>query len=213
MGVEADKGRILVVEPDERNRVAMSDLLREAGYQPVAVAAGEEALEATRRLRPGVAILEICLPGICGYEVCRRLREEHADSVSIVFVSGTRTEPYDRVAGLLLGADDYLCKPIAADELLARVERLARHAATDIRARLTRRECEVLWLLEHGLTHKEIAARLCISDKTVGTHVEHIFCKLGVHNRLQAVALTQRRSSRDRWRDSREQREAAEPVR
>jgi DNA-binding NarL/FixJ family response regulator len=189
IGRDADIGRTLVADSDERSRRELSVLLREAGHEPIAVASGEEALRAARRQRPRLVILEICLPGICGYEVCRRLREEYAATVSIVFVSGTRTESFDRVAGILLGADDYLCKPVAPDEFLARVGRLLRPPALDLGSKLTRREHDVLGLLKDDLTHKQIASRLCISDKTVGTHVEHIFSKLGVHNRMQALAL------------------------
>jgi DNA-binding response OmpR family regulator len=68
----------------------------------------EQAIEMAQRERPRVVVLEVCLPGICGYEVCRELREVFGEGLSIVFVSGTRREPHDRVAGLLLGADDYL---------------------------------------------------------------------------------------------------------
>jgi DNA-binding NarL/FixJ family response regulator len=195
MGVEGGFGGILMTDPDERCRAEMSSLLRDAGYEPSGVASGEEALEAARSQRPRLIILEICLPGICGYEVCRRLRDEYAESVSIMFVSGTRTESFDRVAGILLGADDYLSKPLAADEFLARVGRLIRRPATSTSNpawRLTRRERDVLGLLEQGLSQREIADRLLISHKTVGTHIEHIFLKLGVRNRLQAVSLAHR---------------------
>jgi two-component system phosphate regulon response regulator OmpR len=192
MRLDANIGRILVAEPDADTRAAMCDLLRDAGHDPIGLSSGGEVLEAARRERPRLVILEVCLPGICGYEVCRRLRNEYGDRVAIVFVSGERTESYDRVAGILLGADDYLCKPVAADELLARVGRLVGAARVNHGADLTPREHEVFRLVEDGLTHKEIADRMCISDKTVGTHVEHIFAKLGVHNRLQAVALSHR---------------------
>jgi DNA-binding NarL/FixJ family response regulator len=192
MTLEADIGRTVVADPDREVRVAMCDLLREAGHEPIALSSGEEVLDVARREPPGLVILEVCLPGICGYEVCRRLRDDHGDNVAVVFVSGTRTESHDRVAGILLGADDYLCKPLAADEFLARVARLVRSAEATRRSELTAREREVLGLLEGGLTHKQIAGQLGISDKTVGTHVEHIFAKLGVHNRVQALALAQR---------------------
>ncbi len=195
MGVEGGFGRIVMSDPDERCRSEMSGLLMDAGHRLTGVASGEEALEAARSQRPRLVILEVCLPGICGYEVCRRLRDEYAETVSIMFVSATRTEPHDRVAGILLGADDYLSKPLAADEFLARVGRLICRSATSTsnpELRLTRRERDVLGLLELGLSHRGIADRLCISHKTVGTHIEHIFVKLGVRNRLQAVSVSHR---------------------
>jgi DNA-binding NarL/FixJ family response regulator len=186
-------GGILVADPEERSRAVICGYLRQAGHEVIELASGEEALEAASRQRPALVILEVCLPGICGYEVCRRLRDEYAEDISIVFVSATRTESFDRVAGILLGADDYLSKPLAADELLARVGRLIRRPrALNTMSRLTEREREVLGLLQEGLRQREVAERLCISNKTVGTHVEHIYSKLGARHRLQAVALAQR---------------------
>jgi DNA-binding NarL/FixJ family response regulator len=93
---------------------------------------------------------------------------------------------------LLLGADDYLAKPFAPDELLARVRRLVQRAlppSLTIPSVLTKRELEVLGLLAEGLAQREIATRLTISEKTVGSHIERILSKLGVRSRAQAVAL------------------------
>jgi DNA-binding NarL/FixJ family response regulator len=154
------------------------------------VESGEEALEVARRELPRVVVLEVCLPGVCGYEVCRELRDELGESIAIVFVSGTRTESYDRVGGLLLGADDYLTKPFPSEELTARVRGLLRRdvgSGAGVASRLTGREREVMELLAEGLGQKEIASRLSISPRTVGTHVEHIFVKLGVRSRARAV--------------------------
>src|SRR5439155_8821374 len=110
----------------------------------------------------------------------------------IIFVSASRTESYDRVAGLLLGADDYLAKPFAPNELLARVRRLVQRAlppSLAIPSVLTKRELEVLGLLAEGLAQREIAKKLTIREKTVGSHIERILSKLGVRSRAQAVAL------------------------
>ena len=142
-----------------------------------------------------MVILDVALPGVCGYEVCRELREEFGDVLPIVFVSGVRTEWFDRVAGFLVGADDYVVKPFAPDELLARVRRLARRwtpLATAVAAKLTRRERQVLGLLLEGLEQEEIATQLVISPRTVSTHIENILRKLGVRSRAQAVALAYR---------------------
>ena len=143
-----------------------------------------------------MAILEIPLSVLSGYEVCRSLKSELGAMFPVLFLSGVRTESYDRVAGLLVGADDYVVKPYAPDELLARVRLLeprARASAGVSRTDLTRREGEVLQLLAHGLTQHEIAVHLGISPKTVGTHIENVLRKLGVHSRAQAVALVFRR--------------------
>lgn len=187
---------VLVVDPDEEAREFAVGALRRAGYATRQVVSGEEALDIVQRERPKVVVLEICLPGISGYEVCSELRRTLGESLSIVFVSGTRTESYDRVAGLTIGADDYLVKPFAGDELMARVRGLLRRdgrSNAETSPRLTSREQEVIQLLAEGLGQKEIASRLSISPKTVGTHVEHIFTKLGVRNRAQAVLAYRKR--------------------
>jgi DNA-binding NarL/FixJ family response regulator len=99
------------------------------------------------------------------------------------------------VAGILIGADDYVVKPFAPDELLARVRRLVRSAtpvASIVASRLTARETEVLRHLAAGLAPAEIASQLFISRRTVGTDLENIMRKLGVRSRAQAVALAYR---------------------
>jgi DNA-binding NarL/FixJ family response regulator len=186
-----NRGLVLIVDGKKDSRQFISGVLQNAGLTTEMVPSGEEALDSVRRRRPLLVILEVCLPGISGYEVCRELRSDGADSPPIVFVSATRTEPLDRVAGLLIGADDYIAMPCIPDELLARVRILIQRdmrTETGAASKLTPREQEVLWLLTEGLKQKEIAGRLFISENTVGTHTEHIFTKLGVRNRAQAVA-------------------------
>jgi two-component system nitrate/nitrite response regulator NarL len=185
---------ILVVDDDESLLILLSDILENGGFRAKTVRSGEEALAALRTRRPAGVILDVRLPGVSGYEICREVRTLHGASLPIIFVSGERTESFDRVAGLLLGADDYLSKPFAPDELLARLRSLLRRgpAGPVGLERLTGREREVLGLLADGLDQRQIAAALYISPKTVGTHIERILQKLGVHSRLQAVALAYR---------------------
>jgi DNA-binding NarL/FixJ family response regulator len=195
MVVYPDCGPVLIADEDKASRARLARLLQGNGFNVVQVASGEEALQAVREARPSIALLEVPLGQLSGYEVCRTLRSELGDALPIVFVSGSRTESYDRVAGLLLGADDYIVKPYAPDELLTRVRNLIRRArplAPAVVTGLTRREREVLRLLVEGLRSEEIAGRLFISRKTVGTHIEHILRKLGVRSQAQAVALAYR---------------------
>ena len=150
-------------------------------------------------------LLDVCLPGASGYEVCHELRDRFGDTLGIIFVSGERIESIDRVSGLLLGADDYVVKPFDPDELLARVRTVLRRvgrprangngkaaAAVVTDADLTPRELEVLQLLAEGLTQPQIARQLVISPRTVGTHIQNLLGKLDVHSRAQAVALAHR---------------------
>jgi DNA-binding NarL/FixJ family response regulator len=194
--VDEDCGAtVLVVDDDEVCRELISTVLGRAGFSTVDAANGEEAMAAARRHRPRLVILDVRLPDISGYEICRELRDEFGDRLSIMFLSGERTEGLDLAAGLLVGADDYVVKPFSADELLARVRvRLpSPAAAAPLPSDLTKRELQVLGLLSEGLSQKEIAAELVISSKTVAAHVQHILGKLGVHSRTQAVAQAYRR--------------------
>jgi DNA-binding NarL/FixJ family response regulator len=186
---------VLVVDDDEAQRELISTVLGRAGFSTVDAANGEEAMAAARRHQPRLVVLDVLLPDVSGYEVCHRLRDEFGSTVSIVFLSGERTEGLDRAAGLLVGADDYLVKPFSPDELLARV-RMRLPAALEepsLPSDLTKRELEVLRLLSDGLSQKEIASSLVISSKTVAAHIQHILGKLGVHSRAQAVAQAYRR--------------------
>jgi two-component system nitrate/nitrite response regulator NarL len=188
---------ILVVDVDVAFRALVCETLGHLGFDVLEASTGEQALELARAHTPELVVLEVCLPGVSGYEVCHTLRTDVGENLPIIFVSGERTESYDRVAGFLIGGDDYLVKPFDLDEFLARARRLLerRSRSADAPATLlTRRELEVLKLLVDGLSQSEVARRLVISPKTVGTHTERIFKKLGVHNRAQAVSFAFRNS-------------------
>ena len=186
------RGRVLVVDDDPIVCDLVETTLAEHGYPTRRAADVREALYLVQRETPDVVVLDVHLPDISGYQLCRRLRDDYGDSIGIILLSGERKESLDRAAGLLLGADDYMVKPFVLDELLARVQRLAKRSrpiARTVVAGLTRRELEILRLLACGLDHVEIARDLVITAKTVEKHIEHILLKLGVHSRAQAIAL------------------------
>ena len=184
----------IYVVDDELLRALVREVLGESGYAVREADSGRAALAAMAEEPPALVVLDVMLPGISGYEVCHELRALHGDQVAVLFISGERTEPVDRVAGLLIGGDDYLVKPFAPDELVERVRSLLRRAGATVALRnpLTDRELEVLQQLAEGLDQNEIARRLFIAPRTVGTHIEHILPKLGVHSRAQAVAVAYR---------------------
>jgi DNA-binding NarL/FixJ family response regulator len=195
-GVGPSAGRVLIADHDECDRRSLGELLTRAGYEIRETATGAAALDAAREERPALVVLEVSLPDVSGYTVCWELRGEFGAALPIIFLSGDRTESYDRMAGLLIGADDYLAKPWAADELLLRVQRLigrAAPAAPAIASGLTAREREVLQLLAQGLSKKEIARQLYLSPKTVNSHAERLYEKLSVHSKSEAVAVAFRR--------------------
>jgi DNA-binding NarL/FixJ family response regulator len=185
-------GRILIVDSGLGMYAAVSRLLRQAGYVISVGESAARALESVRADRPRLVLLEVALDGVSGLELCRELRDEQGAELPIMFVSRYGADPMERVAGLLVGADDYLAMPFVPDELLARVRALIRRSAPTVAANganLTPREREVLGLMAQGLGQRDIAGRLVVSSKTVGNHIEHILWKLGVHSRAQAIAF------------------------
>lgn len=185
---------VLIVDDDQTFSEFVRLVLEGAGYATLAAATGEDALRIASECFPIVVLLDIILPKLNGYEVCRRLREMLGDAVAIVFVSGARTDAVDVASGLLVGADDYIAKPIDPDELIARVGALSRRVrggrsnGAETTRGLTPRELEVLQSLADGRNQRDIARLLSISPKTVGIHIEHILGKLDVHSRAEAVA-------------------------
>jgi len=115
--------RILTVEDDERIRTAVRLALEDEGWEVEETANGEEALAAFTRQPSDVVLIDIMLPGVDGFEVCRSIRRTSA--VPIVMVTA-RSDTHDVVAGLEAGADDYLTKPFAPKELSARIRALLR---------------------------------------------------------------------------------------
>jgi DNA-binding NarL/FixJ family response regulator len=191
----AESGRILIVTSDDDLGRLMQKLFSRTGFDRSEVSSGDRAVASARRQRPSLVLLDLDLADMSGYEVCFELRRAVGEDLPIIFLSGERTDPEDRVAGLLIGADDYVTKPFDSDELLARSRRLlsrARAAEPAAVTPLTGRELQVLRLLAGGLTQEGIAKELYISPKTVGTHIQRILTKLGVHSRSEAVAIAYR---------------------
>jgi DNA-binding response OmpR family regulator len=117
--------RILAIEDDERIRSAVKLALEDEGYTVDEATNGEEALETFGRRPADVVLIDIMLPGVDGFEVCRSLRR--SSDVPIVMVTA-RADTHDVVAGLEAGADDYVTKPFAPKELSARIRALLRRA-------------------------------------------------------------------------------------
>ena len=146
----ADK--ILVVEDDLTLRETLEYNLARQGYEVHTAADGQTALDIARQERPNLLVLDVMLPGLDGFEVCRILRQEM--SVPILMLTA-RDEEIDKVVGLEIGADDYMTKPFSMRELLARIKAQLR------RVRLTREEATAT---EEGIVEGE---KITIGDLTV----------------------------------------------
>lgn len=184
----AETARILIIEDDEAIASTVSRALSSEGYEVAAVGDGEEGLERARRERPDLLLLDLGLPGRDGLELARELRSG-GEKMPILILTA-RDEIESRVAGLDAGADDYLVKPFAGAELLARVRALLRRqppsetaplVVGDLsldpvsyearrggrRLRLTRREFELLaYLMRH---EREVTSREQLLREVWGT--------------------------------------------
>jgi DNA-binding response OmpR family regulator len=120
---------VAVVDDEDNLRETLAFALRREGYPVELFAHGGEAWEAFQRRLPGLVILDILMPEMDGLELCRRIRSI-SETIPIIFLT-SRDEEFDRVLGLEIGADDYLCKPFSMRELLARVKVLFRRAALE----------------------------------------------------------------------------------
>ena len=119
--------RVLIVEDDPNIGLGLQELLRSEGYATTLCPRGDQAAELARRESPGLIILDVMLPGVSGFDVCRLLREQEV-AVPILMLTAKGQE-LDKVIGLGAGADDYVTKPFGVQELLARIQALLRRAA------------------------------------------------------------------------------------
>jgi DNA-binding response OmpR family regulator len=126
---------ILIADDDQLNVKLTTFLLEQYGYRVVSVGNGEEAIDAAERQDFDLVLLDVNLPHLDGFEVCRAIRR--TSSVPIIFLSGCTTL-HDRVTGLQLGGDDYITKPFEPLELLARIEAVLRRRDDDVFAPLAR---------------------------------------------------------------------------
>lgn len=120
--------RIMVVEDDERIRSSLRLVLEDEGHLVTEAASGEEALGMVNRYPADLVLVDVMLPGIDGFELCRRLRSSR--DLPILMLTA-RADSHDVVAGLEAGADDYVTKPFAPKELSARIRALLRRAGRD----------------------------------------------------------------------------------
>ena len=127
---------ILYVDDYAEIREATGNVLRRAGFKVIEAETGHEALQQAAALHPQLILLDVGLPALDGYEVCRRLKNDAATAaIPVLLLSGVYTEGEDRVRGLEGGADAYLCKPVESGELIATIKALLRMRAAEDRLR------------------------------------------------------------------------------
>jgi len=126
--------KVLVVEDEEKLARLLLDYLHQSGFETLTVADGAEVVALVRQQSPDLILLDLMLPGRDGLEICREIRT--FSSVPIIMVTA-RIEEIDRLLGLELGADDYICKPFSPREVVARVKAVLRRSDKDAAIRVT----------------------------------------------------------------------------
>jgi DNA-binding NarL/FixJ family response regulator len=205
--------RVLVVDDQALVREGLTTLLDASpGITPVAAARdGREAVELAAEHRPEVVLMDLRMPNMDGVEATRRIRAEHPN-VEIVVLT-THADEASILDALSAGARGYLTKDAGIAEIARAVQAAAAHQTlldpvvqqqllaaaisqaaatpaalpTPLPDDLTPREAEVLTLIAGGLSNREIAGQLFVSEATVKTHVNHVFAKIGARDRAQAV--------------------------
>ena len=195
---------ILIIEDDAQTRENLQLILDMEGFRALTAANGRIGLDLARRESPDLILCDVSMPELDGHGVLRGLRANEATAaVPFIFLTA-RGEKRDVRDGMNLGADDYLSKPLDAEDLIAAIEtRLARHhavqatgAAPDFTSAtpletldLTQREAEVLLWVAQGKSNSDVATILAIAEKTVKIHLGHIFEKLNVETRTAAALI------------------------
>jgi DNA-binding NarL/FixJ family response regulator len=193
---------ILLIEDEVTMRELTATALELEGYSVHTAADGSTGVEMARRHRPDLILCDVMMPGIDGYQVLAILRTDCAlCHIPFIFLTA-KGEKKDLRQGMVSGADDYLAKPVALDDLLAairaRLERHTEHArkqpdfsntAPLRNLGLTEKESEVLLWVAQGKSNGETALILGITEATVKKHLENIFTKLGVEKRGAASLI------------------------
>jgi DNA-binding NarL/FixJ family response regulator len=193
---------LLLIEDDSAMRELLATALEFEGFAVHRAADGQTGIDIARRHRPALILCDVMMPGMDGYSVLATLRSDAAlAAIPFIFLTA-RGEKKDLRLGMASGADDYLTKPVAIDDLLAAVRaRLARHAANNRRIPdfsshapllslgLSPKQAETLLWVAQGKTNAEVALILGITEATVKKHLEHIFAKLSVEKRGAASLI------------------------
>lgn len=194
--------KILVIEDESEMRRNLLTILKLEKYYAIGAENGRAGIDAARREHPDLIICDVMMPELDGHAVLRELRSDARTAATPFLFLTAKGDRIDVRSGMNLGADDYLTKPVAKDDLLAaisaRLQRRDQLATNEFQPDFTSpqpllalgvsaRVAEVLLWLAQGKTNGEIASILGISESTVKKHVMEIFNALGVETRNAAT--------------------------
>ncbi len=164
-GSHGDVVRILIAEDDRDIADLVAHYVRKASWEAHVVEAGDAALAYARGHPVDLVLLDVMLPGLSGLEVCRALRADVATAAIPILMLTARTEEADRVAGLEMGADDYVSKPFSPNELVARIKALMRRSSrSDIKDPTLRFRSIKVDLSSHIVSNDDVEVRLTAKE-------------------------------------------------
>ena len=197
-------GKILIIDDNSK---LLQDALPMYGYEVVAASDGLMGLKILDNdCDFDLILLDIVMPNLDGWETLKAIRNNKKISKIPVIMLTSVSDTAKQISGLKFGADDYIVKPYILPNLLARIEALLRRSSWNKNEKrntalpfvkgeslspLTEREKEILSLVSKGATNSQIAQKLFVREVTVKTHLNSIYKKLHVENRVQAVLLAQ----------------------
>lgn len=196
-------GNILVIDDNPK---LIKDTLPMYGYHTDCTENGILGLDFLEKNYQNIdlVLLDIMMPKMDGWETLKRIRENKKFNTIPVIMLTAVDEDYKQISGLKIGADDYIVKPFILPNLLARIEALIRRSrwnkdkanknsptkeTIENIGKLTQRELEILKMVSAGATNADIAEKLFVKEVTIKTHLNSIYKKLNVENRVQAVLL------------------------
>ncbi|MEO0378175.1 Transcriptional regulatory protein SrrA [Acaryochloris thomasi RCC1774] len=206
-----EQNKLLLIDDDPNLVLLVKDYLELRGYEVVTAKNGREALRVLEQNLPSLIICDVMMPEMDGYSFVKRVRDNPQTSWLPVLFLSAKGQIQDRVTGLNTGADVYMVKPFEPDELVAQIEASLKQTArmqqqqnapiegevsinVPFDVDLTPTEQKVIQLVAKGMSNREIAAGLSVSQRTVESHVSNMLGKTGLNNRTELArwAIEQR---------------------
>jgi DNA-binding NarL/FixJ family response regulator len=207
----AESKQLLLIDDDPNLVLLVKDYLELRGYTVITAKNGRDALKVFEKDMPNLIICDVMMPEMDGYTFVKKVRENPQTSWLPVLFLSAKGQIQDRVTGLSKGADVYMVKPFEPDELVAQIEaslkqseRMRQAQGPDLGSAvsiqvpfdvdLTPTEQRVIQLVAKGMSNKEIADELKVSQRTIESHVSNMLGKTGLHNRTELArwAIEQR---------------------
>lgn len=209
--IATDQNQLLLIDDDPNLILLVKDYLELRGYEVTTAKNGREALRVLEKSIPNLIICDVMMPEMDGYAFVKRVRDNPQTSFLPVLFLSAKGQIQDRVTGLNTGADVYMIKPFEPDELVAQIEASLKQASRMMQKQgnsldgelsvqvpfdvdLTPTETKVIQLVAKGMSNREIADDLSVSQRTVESHVSNMLGKTGLSNRTELArwAIEQR---------------------